>query len=161
MIELFGLVFGGVSRLFQHWLDLKDKQAERVHEATMYDKQIALSEKRLVHDADMRRLDAAAVENKADTDLLLAAIDAQKVESVSAGGLVAKFSAVMRPLLTFYHAIIVYSTVKVAMFAVAYSGGVPWSSALLQIYGEFDRALVGAMVSFYFADRSLKHWAGK
>jgi hypothetical protein len=161
MIELFGLVFGGVSRLFQHWLDLKDKQAERSHEAAMYDKQIALSEKRLVHDADMRRLDAAAAEDKSDTDLLLAAIAAQKVESVNAGGFVAKFSAIMRPLLTFYHAIVIYSAVKVAMFAVAYSGGVPWSNALLQIYGEFDRALVGSMVSFYFADRSLRNAAKK
>jgi hypothetical protein len=155
MIELLGLIFGGVSRLTQHWLDLKDKQAERTHEATMYDKQIELADRRIAHDADMRRIDAA------DAGLLAAAIAAQSREAASAGGWVAKFSAIMRPLLTFYHAILVYTAVKVALFTVAYSGGIPWNVAVLQVYGEFDKALVGSMVSFYFADRSLKNWAKK
>jgi hypothetical protein len=161
MIELVGILFGGVSRLAQHWLDLKDKQAERNHEATMYDKQIELADRRIAHDADMRRLNAASAENAADVSLLTAAIEAQAREVSSAGGWVAKFSAVMRPLLTFYHAILVYSAVKVALFTVAYSGGIPWNVALLQVYGEFDKALVGSMVSFWFADRSLRNWAKK
>jgi hypothetical protein len=33
MFELFGLIFGGVSRLTQHFMDLKEKQNERDHEA--------------------------------------------------------------------------------------------------------------------------------
>ena len=40
MFELLGLVFGGVSRLSQHFLDLRDKQKEREHEAVMFDLQV-------------------------------------------------------------------------------------------------------------------------
>lgn len=156
MIELFGLIFGGVSRLAQHWLDLKDKQAERSHEAVMYDKQIELADKKYAHDSDLRRMDLEGAETAGDFAALTAAINAQASEAAAAGGFVAKFSAVMRPLLTFYHAIFVYTLVKVALFTVAFHGGVTWQEALLQIYGEFDRALVGSMVSFWFADRSLR-----
>jgi hypothetical protein len=157
MIELFGLVFGGVSRLAQHWLDLRDKQAERTHEAVMYAKQIELADKRHAHDADMRRMDAESADAQAEWAAMTAAIEAQAREAQAAGGWVAKFSAAMRPLLTFYHAILIYTAVKAALFWVAFSGGVPWADALLQLYGEFDRALVGSMVSFWFADRSLRN----
>jgi hypothetical protein len=161
MIELLGLIFGGVSRLTQHWLDLKDKQAERTHEAIMYEKQIELADKRFVHDSSMRKLEADTAESQAEWAALNTAIESQAKEASNAGGWVAKFSAVMRPLLTFYHAIVVYTAVKVALFMVAYTGGIPWSVAVLQVYSEFDKALLGSMVSFYFADRSLKNWAKK
>lgn len=156
MIELFGLIFGGVSRLAQHWLDLKDKQAERSHEAVMYDKQIELADKRFAHDSELRRMDAESADVQAEWSAMSAAIEAQAKEAQAAGGWVAKFSAVMRPLLTFYHAILIYTVVKMAMFWVALDGGVTWQHALMQMYGEFDRALVGSMVSFWFADRSLR-----
>jgi hypothetical protein len=158
MIELLGIVFGGVSRLAQHWLDLKDKQAEREHEAVMYDKQITLADKRFDHDASMRRMDTESAESQAEWAALTAAIQAQADEAKSAGGLVAKFSAVMRPFLTFYHAVLMYTLVKVALFWIALNNGIPWASATLQMYGEFDRALVGSMVSYWFADRSLRKW---
>lgn len=158
MVELFGLVFGGVSRLAQHWLDLKDKQAERDHEAVMYDKQITLADKRFEHDAALRQMDAASADVQAEWSSMTAAIEAQAKEAQAAGGWVAKFSASMRPLLTFYHAILVYTAVKVALFWVALSGGVPWTQAIIELYGEFDRALLGSMVSFWFADRSLRKW---
>ena len=67
-----------------------------------------------------------------------------------------KFSAVMRPLLTFWHCIFLYTAVKVAQLAIAYAGGVTWSAAFLSIYTEADRTLCFSMISFWFADRSLR-----
>ena len=60
MFELIGLIFGGASRLGQHWLDLKDKQKEREHEAVMFDLQVKLQDQRLSAEKDMRQMDATA-----------------------------------------------------------------------------------------------------
>ena len=156
MVELFGLIFGGLSRLAQHWMDLRDKDKERAHEAVMYDKQLALADKRFVHDAEMRQMDAAAADTAAEWQALQAAVQAQAAEARAAGGWVAKFSAAMRPLLTFYHAILFYTAAKVAMLIVALDGGMPAAEAVASIYTEFDRALCGSMVGFWFQDRALR-----
>ena len=156
MVDLLGLIFGGLSRLAQHWLDLRDKDKERAHEATMYDKQLALADKRFAHDAEMRQLDATAADTAAEWQALEAAVKAQAAEARAAGGWVAKFSAVMRPLLTFYHAILFYTAAKAAMLVIALDGGLPAAEALASIYTEFDRALCGSMVGFWFQDRALR-----
>lgn len=156
MIEALGIVFGGVSRLIQHGMELKDKQKERDHEHRMLEKQVEMQDKRLAHDADMRRMDTNAAADMAELNALSAAIESQSREATAAGGWVAKLSASIRPVLTIYHAILVYSLVKVAAFYVASNSGMSWPEAMLFIYGEFDRALLGSMVSFYFADRSLR-----
>lgn len=152
MIELFGIIFGGVSRLTQHFLDLRDKDKERSHELAMLVKQVEMQDKRAVHDLELRRMDLES----ADVNLLGQAIASQSREAAAAGGFAAKLSAAIRPVLTLYHAVFVYSVIKVALFMVAYQGGLTWTAAVLQIYGEFDRALLGSMVSFWFADRSLR-----
>lgn len=156
MFELIGLIFGGVSRLAQHWMELRDKDKERSHEAVMYDKQIALADKRFEHDAALRRMDGEQAEVAAEWEAMRAAIDAQAREAEAAGGWAAKLSASIRPLLTVYHAVVVYSLMKAAQFYLAGKGGLGWAEALTMIYGEFDRALLGSMVSFWFADRSLR-----
>jgi hypothetical protein len=160
MFELIGLIFGGVSRLTQHWLELKDKDKERSHEAVMYDKQIALADKRFEHDASLRRMDAESTEATAEWAALATAVQAQADEASKAGGWVAQFSASIRPLLTFWHAVVVYTLVKVALFTLAFTNGISWESAIVQIYGDADRAMMMSMVSFWFMDRSLRK-AGK
>lgn len=156
MIEALGLVFGGLSRLWQHQMELKDKDAERKHEAVMYDKQIALAEKKHVQDVELRQVEGNFAEAAAEWSAMEAAIKAQATEAQAAGGLVAKFSAFMRPFLTFWHAIVVYTAVKVALFILALNGGLSWADAIVHIYGESDKALCMSMVGFWFADRSLR-----
>lgn len=156
MIEALGLVFGGVSRLWQHHMELKDKDAERKHEAVMYDKQIALADKKQAHDVELRTMDGNFAESAAEWSAMEAAIKAQASEAQAAGGWVAKFSAFMRPFLTFWHAVVMYSVVKVALFILALDGGLAWADAITHIYGESDKALCMSMVGFWFADRSLR-----
>lgn len=161
MIELFGLIFGGVSRLAQHWMDLSDKQKERDHEARMFEQQTLLADKRFAHDSDMRQMDAASAEAQGEWAAMTAAAQAQADEAKAAGGWVAAFSALMRPLLTFWHCIAIYTAVKIALLMGAMMGGVTWNVALLSIYTDADRALCFSIISFWFADRSLRNWAKK
>jgi hypothetical protein len=156
MFELFGLIFGGVSRLTQHFMDLKEKQNERDHEARMFGLQVELMDKRIQAEADMRRMDAEISYDKNDTDALVAAIKAQLSDAKAAGGFWLAFSAAIRPLLTFWHAVVIYTGVKIAMFYIAYSGGTPWATALVNLYTDADRTLMFSMVSFWFADRGLR-----
>lgn len=161
MLELLGLIFGGVSRLGQHWMDLKEKQAERDHEFRMYEQQITLADKKYAHEGVMRQMENQAATDKADIDGLIAAITAQSTEAKAAGGWVAQISALMRPFLTFWHAVVLYTLFKVATFYIAYTGGLNWAQALTNIYGESDKALCFSMVSFWFMDRGLRRFYGK
>lgn len=156
MFELIGLIFGGASRLFQHWLDMQDKQRERDHEAVMYDKQIQLADKRFDHDAALRRMDGEQAEAAAEWEALRAAIDAQAREAQAAGGWVAKLSASIRPFLTIWHLVVLYSAVKAALLVAAMQSSGGAFAALLQVYGPEDKALAFSMASFWFADRSLR-----
>lgn len=155
MFELLGLIFGGVSRLVQHWLELRDKDKERAHEAVMYDKQIELADRKFVHDAELRKMDGEQAEAAAEWEAMRAAVLAQAQEAAAAGGAVAKLSAVIRPFLTLYHAVLIYTLMKVAQFYLAYQQK-NWAQAALGLYTDFDRALVGSMVGFWFQDRSLR-----
>jgi len=159
MFELIGIIFGGASRLVQHWLELRDKDKERAHEAVMYDKQIQLADKRFEHDAALRRMDGEQAEAGAEWEAMRAAVEAQAREAAAAGGWVAKFSAAMRPMLTFYHAILLFTANKAALFYIAYAGSLQWATAFTTIYGDFDRALVGSIVGFWFQDRALRRRA--
>lgn len=156
MVEIFGLVFGGVSRLAQHWMDLREKEKERAHEAVMYEKQIELADKKYTHDAGLRRIDGENADSAAEWAAMTAAIESQAKEAQAAGGFVAKFSAAMRPFLTFWHVVVIYTAFKVAVFCVALSGGLHWDAALIQIYGDADKSLCFSMASFWFADRALR-----
>ena len=93
MFELIGLIFGGASRLGQHWLDLKDKQKEREHEAVMFDLQVKLQDQRLSAEKDMRQMDATAKRDEAELDALVTALQTQAQEASKAGGWVLKLSA--------------------------------------------------------------------
>jgi hypothetical protein len=155
MIELLGLIFGGASRLFQHWLDMQDKQREREHEAVMYDKQITLAERKIDAEKDLRRMDQEAAEVAGEFEALRAAIESQAAEAKAAGGWVLQLSASVRPVLSYWFAAI-YTIAKLAGLYLALSSGVALGEAVRACYTEFDGTILASILSFYFADRSLR-----
>lgn len=159
MFELIGLIFGGVSRLGQHWMELQDKQRERSHEAVMFERQIEMQDKRLVHDAGMRRMDADSAESTAEWDALATAVRAQADEASKAGGWVASLSASVRPVVT-YWLLALYTMAKVFSIWISISGGEPFLLAVQAVYTDPDRMLLSSILSFWFMDRSLRK-AGK
>ena len=155
MFELVGLIFGGVSRLAQHFMDLKEKASERDHEFRMYEFQLKLADMRYTADADMRRMDAQSAETQGDIDLLMAGIKAQASEATAAGGWVAQLSASVRPVLS-YWLLALYTVAKFAALYLALSGGATFAEAIRASYSEFDGTILASVISFYFADRSLR-----
>lgn len=160
MLELLGIVFGGISRLAQHFMDLKDKQLEREHEATMFDKQIQLQGQQIEAEKDMKRMDVDAQRDAAELSALVSAIQAQADEAKNAGGWVAKLSASVRPFVS-YWLLVIYSASKVATLFLALQSGVGLAEAVRAAYTEFDGALLGSVISFWFADRSVRRLGNK
>ena len=154
MFELIGLIFGGASRLGQHWLDLKDKQKEREHEAVMFDLQVKLQDQRLSAEKDMRQMDATVKREEAELDALVTALQTQAQEAGKAGGWVLKLSASVRPVVS-YWLLLIYSASKVAGLHLALTSGASLAEAVRASYTEFDGTLLGTVIAFYFVNRSL------
>lgn len=159
MFELLGIVFGGASRLTQHWMETRDKQNEREHEAVMFDKQVALQSQRFAAEKDLRQMDITAQRDVGELDLLATAIKAQAAEAEAAGGWVASLSASVRPMVS-YWLMFVYTAAKIATLYLALKSGAPLADAVRNAYTEFDGAMLGSIISYWFADRSLRK-AGK
>ena len=123
MFELLGIVFGGASRLTQHWMETRDKQNEREHEAVMFDKQVALQSQRFAAEKDLRQMDITAQRDVGELDLLATAIKAQAAEAEAAGGWVASLSASVRPMVS-YWLMFVYTAAKIATLYLAPSNSV-------------------------------------
>lgn len=158
MFELLGLVFGGVSRLVQHWMELRDKDKERAHEAVMFDKQIELMNRKQENDVALRTMDAAAADATNEWNALTAAVEAQAREAAAAGGWVAKLSASVRPAVT-YWLLSLYSAARLAMIVSAWkhTGGITDLATIApQLYTTADGALLNSILGFWFVDRSLR-----
>lgn len=155
MFELLGIVFGGASRLAQHWMELNDKEKERQHEAVMYDKQIALQQNRIQADKELKAMDVQSAKDSAELDALITAIQSQASEAKGAGGWVLSLSASVRPIVS-YWLLAIYTCAKCATLYLAMKSGVGLAEAVRASYTEFDGAMLGSVLSFWFADRSLR-----
>jgi len=155
MIEIAGIVFGGLARLGQYYLESKDKDKERQHEAAMFDKQVALQSQKAAAETDLRKMEIAAEQDKSDLSTLTEALKSQSDEAKSAGGWTAKLSASVRPVLS-YWVYLLYTISKIGTLILAFRSGRPVNELVGTVYTEFDGALLGSLSSFWFADRSLR-----
>lgn len=155
MIEtLLGTALGGVFRMAPEvlrWLDRKD---ERKHELAMLDKQIDAD--RLKLEAGQKLADTQAEERITLADLQ-AMIEATKAQAVQTGvKWVDALSSLMRPTITFWWVIVLYTGALVAQFLVLVQQGDSGVQAILHLWGPDERAIVASIVAFWFVDRSLR-----
>lgn len=156
MVELIGLIFGGVARLGQHWLELKEKDKERAHEAVMYDKQLSLAEKNFAYERSLKQMDVDSAQAQAEWQALIAGAQAQAAEAQAAGGWVTRFSASVRPAVTFW-LMALYTVAKVAaLWTALTTTEATFAVAVRAMYTEADAALLSSILSFWFLDRSLR-----
>jgi len=155
MIEtLIGTLLGGVFRMLPEVLKWMDRKDERKHELSMFDKQLT---------ADKMRADAQqqALQTQADTIMggaeLAAMIAATNAQSVKSGvKWVDALSSLMRPLITFWWVIVLYSVALVARFWVLVQAGTSNLDAIVLLWGADEKAIVASIISFWFVDRSLR-----
>lgn len=165
MIEtLLGGVFGGALRLVPEVLKFLDRGNDRKHELAMLARHIELDKMRGEQALALARVEADQARETFDGEAFLAAIKSQF--QPSGVPWVDAMSAFIRPFLTIYWCVGLYSVALLAQFVLlkerletAGNDAAVWA-AVVGLWGPDEKAIVGSMFAFWFADRALRsRWA--
>lgn len=154
MIEtLVGTLFGGLFRMAPEILKWMDRKDERKHELAMFDKQLEAD--RLKGDQTLQQLNiqSAATIGAAEVQAIIEATKAQA--TVTGIKFVDGINSLMRPLITFWWVIVLYTSALVAQFYVLL-GSHSTADAILKLWGPDEKAIVASIFAFWFVDRSLR-----
>lgn len=155
MIEtLIGSLLGGVFRMIPEFLKWLDRKDERKHELAMFDNQLKADTLKIEAGQKLAELEANKSLGLAEIQGLIAGVQAQAVKTGVAW--VDAASALMRPLITFWWVIVLYSTALTAQFLVLLQAGTPGVDAIVRLWGTDEKAIVASIIGFWFVDRSLR-----
>lgn len=155
MIEtLLGTVFGGAFRLAPEVIKVFDRKDERKHELALLDKNLEAD--RLKLEASQKLAETQA-EERISASELQAMIEATRAQATQTGvKWVDALSSLMRPLITFWWVIVLYTAALAAQFLQMQAHDVATVDAILRLWGPDERAIVASIVAFWFVDRSLR-----
>jgi hypothetical protein len=155
MLEtLIGSALGGIFRFIPEIFKMIDKKDERKHELDMMDKQIEYDENR-------SKLKINEVNAQGEIDLNSkewdAIIEATKAQSTITGvKWVDAISSLMRPLITFWWVIVLYTAALGAQYFALYGISHNHVDVILKLWGSDEKAIVSSIISFWFCDRALR-----
>lgn len=155
MIEtLMGTLLGGAFRMAPELIKWLDRKGDRAHELSMFDKQIQADKLRASQQLQMSQLQADTTMGTAELAAMIAATNTQAVKSGVRW--IDALSSLMRPLITLWWVIVLYSTALIARFCVLVTEGTPNIEAIVLLWGADEKAIVASIISFWFVDRSLR-----
>lgn len=153
MIEqLLGPLLGGVLRLLPEAMKIFSAKRDADHEYRMTLLQLEIDKARAEKQIDLVHAQAAAA---ADTAELSAMVEAMRSQG---GGskLVDTINASVRPILTYWWCLGLYTAAKAIAIAVAVGADTSLGELAPVLVSEFDQAVIGSIFSFWFVDRSLR-----
>lgn len=154
MIELLGLIFGGVFRMMPELLGVFKAKREAEHEFRMTELQLKIDEARAKHALDLVHAQAEVVAAAGEMNAWADAIRSQATPSGI--GWIDALSSSVRPVLTYWWVIGLYGTAKAIQIIVGFDEGASLASFVPVLVTEFDRTVIGSILSFWFVDRSLR-----
>lgn len=159
MLELIGMLGGGLFRLFPFVVDFFKARSDQAHELAMSTLQLQIDQARAGQALDLAHAQAGIALEQGEMDARLAAIKSQG--QPTGVPWVDALSASVRPILTYYWCVGLYGTSKVLMAAIAWSEKSPLAAYLQILTTEFDRGVIASILGFWFVDRALKTRAAK
>jgi len=154
MFELLSLVFGGVLRLLPEVLKLFTAKADQAHELEMTKLQLEIDKARAEQQIDLVHAQAAIA---ADTAEMGAMIEALKAQGTPSGiKWIDALSSSVRPVLTYWWCVGLYTGAKIIGLVVAVQASATLAQLAPLLVADFDRAVIGSILSFWFVDRSLR-----
>ena len=152
---LFGGVIGGLFRLAPEVLKYFDKKNEREHEMAMFSRQCELEQLR-----GQQKLAEIGAQRDAAIDVgvmdaFQAAINQQTEMVKAAGGLAAKLSASVRPVVT-YWIMALWSFIHLWFAYQAHKAGASPEVVFKTMMTVDFCALVSGTINYWFLDRTLK-----
>ena len=156
-LELLGLLGGALTRLFGFYAEHQKAKQDNAHELAMIDKQIALS--KVQHEQKKEEIE---VQSNADIDVEWSKALSVALESPRSGNpTIDALNALVRPILTFWWCLILYTTYKGFLVYAAVQEVLTAKQMAEVIVTPFDIAIIGSIVSFHFVDRQLRKFSGK
>lgn len=152
------LLGGGVLRLAPEVLKIIDKKGERSHELAMVDKTYALDKLHADNGLALAQAQAAAARDSGETNMVIAALEAQA--RPSGVSWIDGLSTFVRPFLTLYWCVFMYSVALWAQFMFLKHHNLATVDIVLKLWGEDERSIVFGMIGFWFADRSIRRGRG-
>ena len=160
MIEtLIGSLLGGAFRMIPEFLKWLDRKDERKHELAMFDKQLQADTLKGNQALEQINANAAAAMGAGEIQALIEATKAQA--TLTGVKWVDGLNSLMRPLITFWWVVVLYTAALVAQFLFLIDSGAEVTQAILKLWGVEEKALVASIVSFWFVDRSLRKGFGR
>lgn len=161
-----GLIIGPVARLLPEVVGLFKQRSEQNHELKMleiqerldrlkFDQEVQLAETRGKIDVSLADIQLDVAETKA---LASAAVSQMRKTGI---GWVDAINSLVRPIVTFWWVIILYTCALAAEFAIAFQLKDSLPQALLEIWGPDERAIVATLIGFWFVDRAIRKNMGR
>lgn len=155
-IELISLLGGAIARLLTWGSEYLTKRQENTHELALLEKQMELEQQRALQKQDELALQG---EIAVEANWSNALVEASKPVK-SGSSFIDSLAAAVRPVLTFWWCLVLYTIYKVILIVVGIQEGVALANFANIVVSEFDRAVVGSILSFYFLDRRLRSVSG-
>jgi len=159
MIELFGMIFGGVFRLLPELMKWMDKKDERRHELALLEKNMEAD--RLRAEMHIRQIEAEAdvILGKAEIDAIIAATKAQGQRSGVRW--IDGLNSLLRPVIAFWWVIVLYSgALCVQFYALVWKFHESVPVAVLTVFGEQEKSIALSIIGFVFVDRAIRRGSG-
>lgn len=154
MLELLGLLGGGIFRLIPTFLDFFKARDDRAHELALLDRQVQLEVQRGVN----RQTEIVGMTQQAvDTAWAEGVVEAIKAQGQITGDKwLDRINVSVRPFLTYWWCIIWYSFSKLMLILAAWQTNTTFVEMSTIVLTDFDRGVVGSIIGFWFMDRALR-----
>lgn len=152
MIELLSLLGGGLFRLFPSVLEFFSKKRDLEHELKLLDKQMELENLRW----QFKSQEIAAMSEAATEAEWAKALPAAQTQTITKISWVDAMNASVRPILTYWWCLGLYTGYKAITVYVAIEKGAWLGEIASVLVTEFDQAVIGSIVGFWFLDRALR-----
>lgn len=155
MIELISMLGGGLLRLLPELFSFFKGTKDQSHEYKMTQLQLEIDKARAAQQLDIIHANHDSAIDQADLQALTEALAGQG--KLSGIAWVDAISASVRPVLTYWWCLGLYTAYKVILVVTAFKdGGATLASIAPVILTEFDRSIVGSIFAFWFVDRALR-----
>jgi hypothetical protein len=154
MLELLGMLFGGVFRLLPSMIAIFEKRQENAHELALIEKNLALEKQR----GENRQLEIEGLTNQAvETNWSLGLVESLKNQLQLTGDRwLDRLNVSVRPILTYWWCVVMYTAAKLVIIIAAFSDHVALKEFYPILMTDFDRGVVGSIIGFWFVDRALR-----
>lgn len=154
LFEILSLAGGAVTRLLPEVFGALKARRENDHEYRMTQLQLQIDQARATQAIDLAHAQASIAQAQAD---MAAMVEALRSANTPTGiPLVDAVNSTVRPFLTYWWCVVLYTAAKVIQIVVATQGHADLASFAGIVMTEFDRSCVGSIIGFWFVDRSLR-----